>query len=797
MSRKRRLTFLRVLLSTLGLLLLAALPAGAQAHDHPRERHVAPDGRRFDFSENGVWRARAREVRQVRERLRAERRYHDLNAPARTYGAPLGAMGATGASPQASWGRASAAAVTGTLRPPTILVAYADTDLESLYAPADYDRLLFGTDYPNRPYTLRALYEEMSGGLFSIRGEVLGWVRVPEPAAYYNEACWFLNEAGDTVKRNAIECSEGLSRHGELMTAALSALEAEGVDFSVFDGTGNGEIDVLQFILPTITGECSGPGMWAHRWSVTWANNGPFYVSGVEATNYTVQSGFGGGQGCDPDDIMPIGTIAHELGHGLGLPDLYDTQGPTAGVGYWCLMGAGSSAVQNSPAQMGAWAKEQLGWVTIRELDESEILDLGPVVTEREVILVRPTGHNPRGEYFLLENRQMLGSDDVGISNQNRPGMLVWHVDSLHIAETHLSNGVNVGERPAIHGVAIIQADGRDDLRRRGTGGGGGNSGDRSDPYPGMWTRAEEGSLNPNRTLDGESHPAWVLNHDGSPVGWGLYDIEETGRERGVENRITFDARRDGDLRPIYARADREGVEVLVDGGRHAFWSGRLRAGQQVELAIDSLTPFDQKDRAWAFTSWSNGGARVQTVHGPMEGDTLVATTREVYRVYPRIEGEGHFQGLPDSLDIGLFREPHDTLTLVAVPADGHFFKHFEGDAQHIVIRGDTAVLDMSSPLVVRAVFEAIPTLALDAVIDHLFELGALSDAEAFYLDFHGNRNGFVDIGDVLAWIERDEDPAAAAVAAEMLFEAMRRPDGPRPDTPRPARSRTLNEETH
>ncbi len=45
------------------------------------------------------------------------------------------------------------------------------------------------------------------------------------------------------------------------------------------------------------------------------------------------------------------------------------------------------------------------------------------------------------------------------------------------------------------------------------------------------------------------------------------------------------------------------------------------------------------------------------------------------------------------------------------------------------------------------------PVLALDAVIDQLMGLGAMGDDHRRFLDFAGNKNGIVDVGDVRAWL--------------------------------------------
>ena len=42
-----------------------------------------------------------------------------------------------------------------------------------------------------------------------------------------------------------------------------------------------------------------------------------------------------------PGHMATLGVMAHEMGHGLNLPDLYDLDGSSYGVGDWSLMGLG------------------------------------------------------------------------------------------------------------------------------------------------------------------------------------------------------------------------------------------------------------------------------------------------------------------------------------------------------------------------------------------------------------------------------------------------------------------------
>src|SRR5206468_9289811 len=79
----------------------------------------------------------------------------------------------------------------------------------------------------------------------------------------------------------------------------------------------------------------------------------------IKISDYILQPAVGGATNCNTSQIMPIGTVAHETGHGFGLPDLYDTQGPTEGIGQWGLMSSGSFTSPLSPARMEAWRSEE------------------------------------------------------------------------------------------------------------------------------------------------------------------------------------------------------------------------------------------------------------------------------------------------------------------------------------------------------------------------------------------------------------------------------------------------------
>src|SRR5258708_16478388 len=127
-----------------------------------------------------------------------------------------------------------------------------------------------------------------------------------------------------------------------------------------------------------------------------------------------------------------ISLFCHEMGHILGLPDLYVQRNPgeppsldAVGVGNWCLMSV--QVANGRPQHMSAWSKERLGWIKPVVIDPGvrQQLVLAPIEkAPRECfkIPLRPDG----SEYLLLENRKKIGFD----ASVPAEGLLIWHVQN-------------------------------------------------------------------------------------------------------------------------------------------------------------------------------------------------------------------------------------------------------------------------------------------------------------------------------------------------------------------------------
>ncbi len=233
-------------------------------------------------------------------------------------------------------------------------------------------------------------------------------------------------------------------------------------------------------------GFCPQKATWAHQQTLTTpftvennikigANNSDGEMGGYFMVGEL--HGFGGAS----NHAATIGIMAHEMGHDLTWPDLYDTDGTSEGVGRWSLMGGGSwngvALDGDTPALPDAWAKWYQGWITPVPLTNGPHELLQASQNPGALLL----GSNPggvdwdftkisgTGEYWLLENRQKDGYDAA----LPGCGILIWHIDETAV----YTNLANADEDEPL--VGLEQADGERDLYHSV------NRGDAGDPYPG------------------------------------------------------------------------------------------------------------------------------------------------------------------------------------------------------------------------------------------------------------------------------------------------------------------------
>lgn len=319
----------------------------------------------------------------------------------------------------------------------------------------------------------RQYFIAQSGGQYQPVFDVVGPVTVSKNAAYYGE-----NDSNDEDK---YPC--------DLIVEACKLADSQfGVDFTKYDNDNDGYVDFV-YVIYAGKGEADGGAantIWPHNWSVQSAVQ---YKSGISLSksetkvddlyidNYACSGELNGSTG----KRNSIGTICHEFGHVLGLPDYYDTQYSTNyEKGYtpngWDIMDGGSYNGAGDdgtcPPNYSPWEKAFFGWIKPVNLGSTaQSLTLKANGTEGYVAYqVNAVGAyqtpTTTGQCYYIENRQQQGWDTYVPGH----GMLVWSVNYNKTAwENNEPN--NTAKKPK---YTILSATGKAT-----------NIGSDADPFPG------------------------------------------------------------------------------------------------------------------------------------------------------------------------------------------------------------------------------------------------------------------------------------------------------------------------
>ena len=240
-------------------------------------------------------------------------------------------------------------------------------------------------------------------------------------------------ENSGTADNGIVTASIGVAHPGNnaftandqaVIKAAINAIDGN-VNFAAYDDDSNGAIDrtemQIMFIVAggeTATRHPDAGSVWAHKWSI---NTDPPTHDGVSLMN----GNFGGTYSCFGErqggaartHDATIGVIAHELGHAaFNLPDLYDYDPSSAGIGSFGIMGGGSWGMKpgdtmsgETPSHMTALSKVKSGFVTPTVITADGVYTANDINSASFNIFQIESGTS--GEYFLLQNRNAVGYD--------------------------------------------------------------------------------------------------------------------------------------------------------------------------------------------------------------------------------------------------------------------------------------------------------------------------------------------------------------------------------------------------
>jgi immune inhibitor A len=350
-----------------------------------------------------------------------------------------------------------------------LLVVLADfPDLPGTIPGAQWKQFFFGASNSFAAYYKEVSYNQLrysgdivgiASGSPAVNSDAVAYVRLPNPITYYADGLYgYKVGAAQFPKNNA-----GVVVH------AVQALETAGFDFTPYANPTTKVLDNLVVIFAgqvfaysqdkDRTLQATGYAIALSRGTVHTTTNG------ITVNNFTFCHELNG-----PAAIAKLGICAHEHGHSLGMPDLYDFSFTTTGVGNFDLMSYGTYGFNQgvSPQHFGAFSKGFLQWLTFTlPLSGTSVMELQPAETHSNVIKLVPNGNTSSKEYFLLENRQPLGFDSdfdgTGQSLKLCRGLVIWHVDENIISTQILPNLVNTlpsAGGPPHQGVVIVEADG-------------------------------------------------------------------------------------------------------------------------------------------------------------------------------------------------------------------------------------------------------------------------------------------------------------------------------------------------
>ncbi len=386
-----------------------------------------------------------------------------------------------------------------------IIVKFSDND--SSVGATFFDSLVFGASGSTvRNYFSEISYTQLDLVTINLPSS-LGWRTAPQTYAYYvNGQNGFGAYPNNTQKLT------------EDMVDQIDGL----VNFSQYDNDANGFVDCLLLIHSGSGAEFTGNNndIWSHKWAIT-----PRLKDGVFISSYTVQPEYW----INPGD-MTIGVYAHELCHGFGLPDLYDTDFSSHGIGKWCVMSYGSwngpYPGGSSPSHPCAWSRIEMGFASSTNVTSNMNGVAIDNVEQNGTIYRLWTSGNIGNEYFLVENRQKIGYDFY----IPREGLLIWHIDQSKAGNTQ---EWYPGQPGASHyKVALEQADSLFEMDKDI------DQGDAADPFPGTGNKTSFDAVSKPNSDSYTSGTSFVGVQNISPSGIVINADLIVGFAAGIEDEL-------------------------------------------------------------------------------------------------------------------------------------------------------------------------------------------------------------------------------------------------------------------
>ena len=312
-----------------------------------------------------------------------------------------------------------------------ILVNFSDKSMQSGHTQATFDELCNSLNCTvNAGYPSAGQYfADQSNGSYRPQFDVFGPVTLSRNVAYYGTDLEGQDEGTDTLATDAV------------IEGCILANQQFSINWADYDSNNDGYVDFV-YVIYAGKGQADGgtsETIWPHNWSVASAryyhnctySEAQCKIGGKKIDNYAMSGELSG------DSLGGIGTLCHEFGHVMGLPDLYDTDYGTVydnclTPNDWNIMDGGSyNGDGHCPPNYDPWEKDFFGWLTPINLgNEGQNVTLYANGTENQQTYqinasgtyVSPTTSGLR---YYIENRQAVGWDAPLTGH----GMLIWKVN--------------------------------------------------------------------------------------------------------------------------------------------------------------------------------------------------------------------------------------------------------------------------------------------------------------------------------------------------------------------------------
>jgi len=253
---------------------------------------------------------------------------------------------------------------------------------------------------------MRSYFEDISYGKLTVTGDITNWIDVNNNTIDYGKDTGSGLERFDDTDGDKVPDSWKLIRDAVNLTDGF-------VNFTQYD-------DVVVVHSGNDQAKTGYPN--------------DIYSSHYTGLEIATSDGITITQGILIAETDPMGIFAHEFGHELGLPDLYNIHGSPEYVGSWDLMAYGAwlgNPQGTSPSQPTSWSKSRLGWIP-------ENLTAVDRITEKVIDPLEIQGNNltfvkipiTTETYYMAEVRNKTGYDSYLPST----GVLILYVNESRIS---------------------------------------------------------------------------------------------------------------------------------------------------------------------------------------------------------------------------------------------------------------------------------------------------------------------------------------------------------------------------